>query len=515
MTKQARIILNNCSFQFEGSPVLFKDLSLSFEQKRYGIVGDNGVGKTTFIKILSGEFLPQQGSVQANGRIAVTPQSHSHILPSATIADVLGITHKLCALKRIHAGHCNEKDYDDIGEDWDIVERIKTSLTSYQLDLIKLDTLFAQLSGGQKIKVLLAKTLLFPADFILMDEPTNNLDQSSREVLYRFIDNCSNGLIIISHDRVLLNKMDCTIHMTMKKVNVYGGNFQFYQQQADLALQAQRCQHLDKKRTLKKTQVSIQKTREKHEQRQAKGKQQRQSGSQAKVIFDSMKARSEKTRSKISIQAERMMQNAQEQLHQIKENMEINYNIVASLDATQVANSKTVLEIKDLCFRYPSNSIFQINDFNLQIIGPERIALKGDNGCGKSTIVKLILQQLQPLHGTIKMGVEHIAYFDQAVSLLDKDLTLVENFLLHNPGSQSFDAYSALATFKFRNKDAEKRVKNLSGGEKMRAGLAISLMLKYPPQLIILDEPTNHLPIFTGSCLIMNQNSPIFKVRIF
>ena len=153
-----------------------------------------------------------------------------------------------------------------------------------------------------------------------------------------------------------------------------------------------------------------------------------------------------------------------------------------------------LLKIENLSFSYP-NSPQLINDFNLTISGPQRIAITGANGCGKSTLIKLICEKLMLQAGSIYLGVQQVAYLDQAVSMLDTKLNLIENFLNLNPNAKPFDAYHALAAFKFRNKAAEQPAATLSGGERMRAGLAISLMSLTPPQLILLDEPTNHLDL--------------------
>ncbi|MCH9757403.1 MAG: ATP-binding cassette domain-containing protein [Gammaproteobacteria bacterium] len=136
-----------------------------------------------------------------------------------------------------------------------------------------------------------------------------------------------------------------------------------------------------------------------------------------------------------------------------------------------------------------------MNNFNLHLSGPERVAITGPNGCGKSTLIQLIRGLLLPSAGEIMIGVKTVAYLDQTMSFLDPSLSVLDNFLMLNPDAQHFDAYSALGPFKFRNKEAKKYVGQLSGGERMRAGLAISLMSSTPPQLIILDEPTNHLDL--------------------
>lgn len=497
MTTTPQIILNNITLHLDHTPVRFDKINLSFGDLKYGIVGDNGVGKTTFLKLLCGELSPNEGTIQYQASISSLPQSHASFPASACIQDVLGISEIIHVLERVNSGNYSEKDLDTLQNQWDIEARIESIFHELKLWPIKLDQLFSSLSGGQKTKVLLAKILLASDDFILLDEPTNNLDKPSRETLYHYINSSKKGMIIVSHDRILLNKMDRIIEITTKGIHVYGGNYNYYREQKEIELQVLQQDYVETKRSLKKTKESIQATREKHEQRKSKGKKLRKARGQAKVILDSMKARSEKSQSKMSTKEERLIDQAQSHLTEIKRKMEFKQDYQIRLDSTRVPQGKMVFEIEKLDFKYSDQSTLLIKDFNLKIIGPERIEIAGPNGCGKSTLIKLIKGELIPLHGTIKIGVDYIAYLDQEVGFLDSDITLVDNFLRLNSSCQSFDAYSALAVFNFRNVDAEKKVSRLSGGERMRAGLAICLMSKQPPQLIILDEPTNHLDLRT------------------
>ena len=492
MSLAPRLIVKNLSFHIENTTVAFSDICLSFESLKYGIVGDNGVGKTTLLKLLSGELAPDSGSVVCNGSLLSIPQTHAAIAENATIGDVLCVSKIIAAIHRVNSGDFSDHDFEIISDQWDIESRIESAMNHFNVSNINMNTLFSTLSGGQKTKILLARILFFQADFVLLDEPTNNLDKASREILYRFMDEYCNGIIVVSHDRTLLNKMDRMIEITTKGIQVYGGNYDFYRQQKDVELSALEKEFDHAKRTIKQVKNTIQKNKEMHDQSEKRGKK---LGPKKldKLTQGFKKDKSDQSKSRASSIEEKLITEHLKSVSIIREKVEIKTQITASLDATKVPNGKIVLAIENLYFKYEDQSDFLIRDFNLTITGPERVAITGENGSGKSTLIKLINNNLTPASGKIKIGVDHIAYLDQELNFLDKNLTIIDNYLKLNPDAKSFDAYSSLAEFQFRNKEAEKIVGDLSGGERIRSALAICLMSQHPPQLIILDEPTNHL----------------------
>jgi ATPase subunit of ABC transporter with duplicated ATPase domains len=172
----------------------------------------------------------------------------------------------------------------------------------------------------------------------------------------------------------------------------------------------------------------------------------------------------------------------------------VEYGLDFSLEKTDVPNNKSVLTIKDLSFAYPHQSLL-FKQLNWQLRGPQRIALTGDNGKGKTTLFRLIQGGLKPQSGEIKLGVDAWAYLDQTQSLLCESMSLLENFQYMNPKASLFVAHQALASFHFRADKVDKKVVELSGGEKVRAALAMILLGDQPPQLLLLDEPTNHLDL--------------------
>lgn len=518
-----RIIINNLSFHIENTPVNFRDIHLSFESLKYGIVGDNGVGKTTFLKLLSGDLLPGKGVVQRLCTLLYLPQSHHDISEKATIADVLDVSKILDAMKHIQSGNCTERDFEITDNQWNIEARIESALSHFKINFIDINTPFYALSGGQRTKVLLAKTRILESDFILMDEPTNNLDKESRHVLYNYIQERKKGLIVISHDRSLLSHMDCIVEITTKGLNLYGGNYDLYREQKNIELSALEKDFDDAKQAILQVKESIQITKERHERSAGRGRKAFLQGHVDKLTARSKAGRSEKSKKRHAIQEEKMIAENKNKIEGIREKIEIKTHITASLNATKVPNGKAVLEIKKLNFKYSDADDFIINNFNMSIIGAERISVAGKNGCGKSTLIKLIRNELLADSGSIKIGVYKTAYLDQSISFLDKNKSLIENFMEQNSEGKLFDAYSALAEFQFRNKDAKKIFSDLSGGEKIRAGLAISLMSSAPTQLIILDEPTNHLDLrsisavesilksYEGAMLVVSHDENFLK----
>lgn len=498
MTTTPRIILNNLSFYLEETPVFFERINLSFEAKKYGVVGPNGVGKSTFLKLLLGVLTPDTGSINTSGHIMDVPQLYA---AKETISHALGVYDILEASARIQSGQLEENDFERMTNHWDIEKRIEDALTRLNIWPVDLGAPFNILSGGQKTKILLAKTLIFPSDFLILDEPTNNLDKASRHILYDYIENTEQSVIIVSHDRALLNKLDRIIEINTKNIEVYGGNYDFYHEQKitkqralDQAIQTQTD-------ILNKSKKTIQTRMERHQQNEsrsykARAKEIKGCGSYDKLSFKAKKGRSENTNRRIRGEAVRKLASVNQTLEAVREKQEVQEKINLSLLKTHVPNSKIILEIEMLGFSYHDfESAPLIKNLNFKIMGPERVAITGPNGCGKSSLIQLIKGDLNPNRGLIKLGMTRIAYLDQKICFLESDLTLVENFLKLNPDSKTFDAYSALAAFKFRNKEAEKKVSCLSGGERMRAGLAITLMSACPPQLLILDEPTNHLDL--------------------
>lgn len=501
MSYQPQIILHHVSFSLINQPII-TDLSCSFLPEKYGVVGRNGIGKSTLLKLITEVIPASAGIMQKQGKIAYFSQetlNQEHI----KVSDVLGVTEQLKALQRIGQGSVDEQDFALVGDDWCLEETIHRQLTAFGLEHIALSRLANSLSGGEYTRLLLAKTFMSTADFLILDEPTNNLDMAARLALYQAIKEWNRGLIVVSHDRQLLNLMDHIVELSSLGVHFYGGNYQNYFEQKKIEQTAAQ-QKLQAMTQLKKqAKILAQTRRERHEQAQAKGRSARKTEIakvgilKSRLEMDSAKGRSDRTQRRVHLQSERKLAIVSDNIAQAKEKVAQNPEINIKLPRTQVPQSKMILEIKNIDFKYPDQTQSLIKNFSLTIQGPERIAIAGKNGSGKTTLIRLILSQLKPSGGIILTGTERVSYLDQKLAILNDQLSLLENFLCLNPEIKELDARYYLADFLFRNEAALKQVAYLSGGERLRAALACTLMSAEPPQLLILDEPTNHLDLYT------------------
>ncbi len=488
-----QIHIHNISYNLPTGKSLFENLTVMIPQKRVGLMGRNGVGKSTLLKLIMGELTPSAGTVHIQGSVEYVPQNPP-VAREMTVASFLGCDEKIHALQRITNGSLDESDYAALNDEWDIEEQVLFWLSAFGLSHVLHYRNVSSLSGGETTSLYLAKAFFAKPGLLLLDEPTNHLDSSSREQLYQTIRQWKGGLIVVSHDRALLNCMDEIVELTTLGANNYGGNYDHYIAQKAIENAAHLQQLQNAQKNIHKAKNTVQASREKHEHKQSYGRELRRSGSIDKLAANSKKGRSERTQSKLLIKEQRLIHQAELQLQSAKDNIEINEEIRVELPATHVANGKMMLEIEDLNFAYLSDKPV-IRDFTLKMQGPERWALAGHNGSGKTTLVKLILQELQPQSGKIQIGTDFVRYLDQNASMLAPNSTILENFLCLNPDAKENDAYRSLAQFLFRNVAAQKLVRELSGGEKLRAFLACVLLSKHPPQLLILDEPTNHLDL--------------------
>jgi ATPase subunit of ABC transporter with duplicated ATPase domains len=472
----------------EGRSVL-RGIDLDVSRERIGLVGRNGVGKTTLLRILAGAVRPTSGKVTIAGRTSFMRQELG-FWPAATIADTFGVADALAVLRRAEEGTAEIDELADA--DWTLEERIRTALSRVALDAdggTPLDTL----SGGQRTRAAIAAAIFEEPDFLLLDEPTNNLDREGREALIRLIEGWSDGLVLVSHDRELLERMDAIIELTTLGTARYGGGWTRYRERKAVELQAAEndLAHAQKRRA--EVERKAQEAAERKQRRDATGFRKASRGDMPRILMGARKNAAETSGGSGQRLAERLADQADDAVTAARARVEILQELSIVLPSTGLHAERRVLEMHGASIGYDSaRPLF--DSIDLEIVGPERVALVGPNGAGKSTLLKVIGGELLPLKGRVGVGVP-TALIDQQVAFLDPAASILDNFRRLNPESDENTCRAVLAGFLFRADAALQLVGTLSGGQTLRAGLACKLGGSRSPQLLILDEPTNHLDI--------------------
>lgn len=478
----------NLSWSTPDGHAVLRDLTISFTAERTGIVGRNGVGKSTLLALLAGTLAPTSGNVIASGTVARLRQL-SGTTSDETIADLLAIRPALAALRRAEAGHASLEDLAEI--DWSLEAGAEEALAKVGL-AAPLDTPLTRLSGGQRTRAALAGAIFAAPDFLLLDEPTNDLDADGRAAVRDLLRGWRKGAIVVSHDRALLEEMDAIVELTTLGAARYGGNWSAYRARKAIEHAAAAHDVQAAERRIATVKQQVQQTAERQQRRDSAGARKAARGDMPKVLLGKRRDNAEKSGGNNTRLAERQITDAARTLADAAEKIERITPIAITLAPTRLAPSQRVLNAEDVSFGYRDHPV--LHSVSLTITGPERIAITGPNGAGKSTLLALIAGRMPPHSGRITCHVP-FAMFDQQVSLLDADATIAANVARLNPGIDNNACRASLARFGFRADAADQQVSTLSGGQRLRAGLAAVLGGPVLPSLLLLDEPTNHLDL--------------------
>ncbi|WP_134499927.1 ABC-F family ATP-binding cassette domain-containing protein [Microvirga pakistanensis] len=513
----ASIILSKLSWSTPDGRALLSDLDLAFGLERAGLVGRNGVGKTTLLKLISGELRPHSGTVAVNGTLGILRQA-VQVDPGETVADLFGIAEALALLRRAESGAATAEELADA--DWTLEARVAAALARVGLD-VEPETRLTAISGGQCTRARLAALIFAEPDFLLLDEPTNNLDREGRTAVIDLLANWRGGAITVSHDRELLEAMDAIVELTSLGATRYGGNWSEYRERKALELAAARRDLADAEKRVEEIDRKAQETAERKARKDRAGQRKGARGDMPRILAGMRKDRSEDTGGETARVAERRRTRALEAAASARERIEVLQPLSVVLAPTKLPSGRSVLTIDSVSVGYePGQPI--IRDLSLAVTGPERIAIVGPNGSGKTTFLALVTGQLRPWTGTVRVMTD-FAVFDQQVSLLDPSTSIRDNFRRINPKADENACRTALARFMFRADAALQVVSTLSGGQMLRAGLTCVLGGPTPPSLLILDEPTNHLDIdsiaaveaglqaYDGALLVVSHDEAFLK----
>jgi len=485
----ASITLAGLAWALPDGRQLFHNIDLAFTAERAGLVGRNGVGKTTLLRLIAGELAPAAGTVAVNGRIGMLRQA-VRAGPGETVATLFGAERALAVLARAERGEASADELADA--DWTLEARMEAALASVGLAASP-ETALAQLSGGQRTRAALAALVFGEPDFLLLDEPTNNLDREGRAAVAQLLAGWRAGAIVVSHDRGLLEAMDAIVELTSLGATRYGGGWSAYRARKAAELAAAERDLAAAEREVAQVERAAQDRLEKQDRRDKGGRRKAAKGDMPKIMVGGLKRAAEESRGEAARLSERRLSQAQTAASQARARIEILQPLKVEVPSSGLAAGRRVLAVEHATAGHqPGLSV--LNDVSLEIAGPERVALTGPNGSGKTTLLSLVTGALQPWSGSARILVK-AAMLDQQVSLLDASASIRDNFRRLNPEADENACRAALARFMFRADAALQIVATLSGGQMLRAGLACVLGGAEPPQLLILDEPTNHLDV--------------------
>jgi ATPase subunit of ABC transporter with duplicated ATPase domains len=482
------LVLDSISLATPDGRPLFDGLTLAVGGERTGLVGRNGSGKSSLLRLIAGGIEPAGGSVQRIGSIGMLAQLADERL---TIDQALGVAGGLARLHRLEHG---EGSLDDAAEaDWTLTTRIEAALAEAGLPSLPLHQPIASLSGGERTRVALARLLIEAPDLLLLDEPTNNLDADGRQAVAELLARWRGGVLLASHDRALLEHVDRIVELTPVGITIFGGAWPAFAEAREAA-RARAAGELNRASdALRGTERALQKGREKKARRDKAGRAWRAKGIEDKMFMDREKERAENSAARESHLAARLLGGRIEALETAKAQVEILTPLSIELPRTDLPGGRELIAFKDVVMNFERRHLF--GPLSFEVRGPERIAVRGANGSGKTTLFRLINAELKQASGDIGRFTDRIAVLDQHVGLLDPSASILDNLRRLNPELTANEAHAALARFTFRNRAALQIAGTLSGGERLRAGLACVFARPQPPFLLLLDEPTNHLDL--------------------
>lgn len=477
----------------DGTPV-FEDLSFTLGTQRTGLVAPNGAGKSTLMRLLAGELAPAAGRVEIAASLAYLPQQLA-LSGSSRVADVLGVAGRLDALAAITAGRTDQALFDTVGDDWDLEERTRATLARLGLDHLALDRRLESLSGGEVMALGLAALWLKRPGVLLLDEPSNHLDRDARQRLYRLVDEWDGCLLVASHDRALLERMDQIAELDRSTLSLYGGGFGFYEEAARVEAEAAEQEVRGLRQAVKREQRERQQARERMERRAGNAARNLHSAGLARIVAGNRKRAAQVSAGRSDDVHSTRVVEARQRLVEARRSLRDTPELKLELPATEVPASRLLFAGQGLQVVRDGRPLFGPHGVDLQIRGPQRIALGGANGAGKTTLLQLVAGELSPHSGSVQRGPGRIAMLSQRLDALDPHDTVAGAFARCTPDMADAERGHLLARWMFRADDMHLPVSGLSGGERLRASLACVLHATPAPQLLVLDEPTNNLDL--------------------
>ncbi|NEZ56517.1 ribosomal protection-like ABC-F family protein [Adonisia turfae] len=477
------VIAESLGYAIESTRTLFQGISLSITLgDRIALVGPNGIGKSTLLRILGGQLRPTQGTVSTHGAIYYLPQ-----------------------LNTIRASLRSESVFDflnTISDEWWEIEQLLATAFSTNLDL---SLSMQSLSGGELTKLFLAMGLAQSPDLLLLDEPTNHLDYLALEELVRVLDQYQGAFVVVSHKPSFLDQVaKTTWELTATGLHVYGGNFSYYREQKQLEETAKIRSHETARKELKRAKATAIREQKRASQSHRNGRRQALNGNMPRIVAGNLKRKAEVAAGKLKEKHDKAVTAATQKVATTK----IKTHKTTSIQLEENGHKhRNLIDIQKADLWVGEQLLLQA--IELQVSSCDRIAIAGPNGSGKSSLIKAILDVRDtPAHlqgGNIHLANMRTVYLDQTYDLVDRTQTVLQNMQRANPTLTYQLLRQQLGHFLFFNDDAHKMASVLSGGELAR--LAIAMLTISELDLLILDEPTNNLDITTVDQMVTALNN--------
>ncbi|WP_228943182.1 ABC-F family ATP-binding cassette domain-containing protein [Nocardioides sp. Leaf374] len=482
----------------DGTPALGGEtpLDLAVPPGRSGLVGANGSGKSTLLRLVAGELTPTSGHVAVRGEVGLLPQDLT-LDVGAAVADVLGVGSVRRALRELEAGASDERAtrlVTEVGDDWDLPDRAEAELDRLGLPAGVLGRRLGELSGGEVVRLGLARLLLRRPDVLLLDEPTNNLDAAARRRLGEVLASWTRTLVVVSHDRALLEQVDRVGDLRAGRVRWYGGGWSAYAAQLRAEQEAAAAAVTSARSEVRRQRADRVEAERVIAQRRRQGARAARAGGMGRAEIDYKQNRSERSAAGYRTVHEGRLEDARARLEEAERRVHDDTAVRVDLPATAVPRGRRVLATAGLVLRTGAA-------VDLAVHGPDRVAVVGPNGAGKTTLLHTVAGLLPPAAGAVSTYVP-TALLPQRLDVLDPARTVLDGVLDRSPGADAHEARARLARFGFRGDAAGCLVGVLSGGERFRATLAALLLADPAPRLLLLDEPTNNLDLASYDALV-------------
>lgn len=489
------ISVHQLSYVHADKEPLFQHINLTVNKgERLALVGNNGSGKSTLLRLIAGEVKPSEGEIICSTPPYYVPQ-HFGQYNYMTVAEALRVNYKLKALQAILEGDASVGNFDLLADDWEIEERCLAALASWNLGHLQLGQLMNTLSGGEKTKVFLSGIQIHTPEIILMDEPTNHLDLSSRKKLYEWVQAGRATMLIVSHDRTLLNLLPCICELDRNTVTVYGGSYDFYKEQKEQALTALQNQLSEKEKELRLARKIARETMERKNKSSARGEKANIKKGIPRIALNNLKDKAENSTVKLNDVHEQKRIALQSSVAELQHILPDRRLLQTDFNSSSLHTGKILIKAEQINYSYGTVSLWQ-KPLDMLVRSGDRIHLCGNNGCGKTTLVKLLLGGLEPTEGHMKRAAFSSVYIDQECSLIDGMLTVYEQTERFNTNLKlEHELKSILNRYLFPYSTWDKPCSCLSGGEKIRLLFCCLMVGNNTPDLFILDEPTNNLDI--------------------